>query len=63
VEIARTLNPGVDVVVRSHNLEEARLLEQEGSGTVFVGERELARSMVDFVMARVASAQAAASSQ
>jgi len=60
VEIARTLNPDVHVVVRSHNLEEAQLLEQEGSGTVFVGERELARSMVDFVLGHVASTQSAA---
>ena len=45
------------VVVRSHNVEEAELLEKEGSGTVFVGERELARSMVDFVLGRVAAAE------
>jgi monovalent cation:H+ antiporter-2, CPA2 family len=63
VGIARELNPAIQVVVRSHNLEEARLLEQEGSGTVFVGERELARSMVDFVLAKVASVPAAAGSQ
>jgi len=58
-EIARTLNPGVHVVVRSHNAEEAELLQKEGSGTVFVGERELARSMADFVLGRVAAANAA----
>ena len=57
VEIARALNPDVHVVVRSHNVEEAELLEKEGSGTVFVGERELARSMVDFVLGRVAAAE------
>ncbi|WP_427911916.1 YbaL family putative K(+) efflux transporter [Ramlibacter sp. MMS24-I3-19] len=60
VEIARTLNPDVHVVVRSHNAEEAELLRKEGSGTVFVGERELARSMADFVLGRVAAASAAA---
>ena len=57
VETARALNPDVHVVVRSHNVEEAELLEKEGSGTVFVGERELARSMVDFVLGRVAAAE------
>ncbi|HEY1229426.1 MAG TPA: cation:proton antiporter, partial [Ramlibacter sp.] len=60
VEIARMLNPGVHVVVRSHNAEEADLLRKEGSGTVFVGELELARSMADFVLGRVAAANAAA---
>jgi CPA2 family monovalent cation:H+ antiporter-2 len=63
VEIARTLNPEVRVVVRSHNLEEAELLENEGRGTVFVGERELARSMVDFVLGHVVPPGATASRQ
>jgi CPA2 family monovalent cation:H+ antiporter-2 len=45
VETARTLNPKVDVVVRSHNAEEAALLEREHAGKVFVGETELARAM------------------
>ena len=50
VDIARTLNPGIQIVVRSHNLEEAQLLESEGAGTVFVGESELASSMVRHVL-------------
>ena len=50
VEIARTLNPGVQVIVRSHNAEEAELLEKDGVGTVFVGETELARAMVEHVL-------------
>ena len=43
---ARTLNPDIQIVIRSHNVEEASLLEREGTGTVFVGESELAKSMV-----------------
>lgn len=54
VEIARTLNPEIQVVVRSHNVEEAQLLEKEGAGTVFLGESELAKSMTSFVLALVA---------
>ncbi len=54
VEIARTLNPQVQVVVRSHNVEEAELLEKDVTGSVFVGERELAKSMVAFVLEMVA---------
>jgi len=46
VATARELNPGIEVVVRSHNAEEAGLLERDGAGKVFVGESELAKSMV-----------------
>ncbi|HSI52545.1 MAG TPA: YbaL family putative K(+) efflux transporter, partial [Ramlibacter sp.] len=44
VAVARELNPGIQVVIRSHNLQEAQLLEKDGAGTVFVGETELARA-------------------
>jgi len=50
VEIARTLNPPIKIVVRTHNEEEAALLEKDGAGKVFVGERELARSMTQYVL-------------
>ena len=50
-EIARELNPGIKILVRSHNAEEAELLENDGAGTVFVGERELADSMIRSVLA------------
>lgn len=53
VETARALNPTIHIVVRSHNAEEATLLEGEGAGTVFVGETELGKSMVAFVFALV----------
>jgi len=53
VETARALNPAIEVAIRSHNAHEAELLERDGAGTVFVGERELARSMADFVLQRV----------
>ena len=53
VETARTLNPDIDVVVRSHNEQEAALLERDGAGKVFVGESELARSMSDYVVGRL----------
>jgi monovalent cation:H+ antiporter-2, CPA2 family len=55
IATARTLNPPIEIIVRSHNEEEAALLEREGAGKVFVGERELARSMTDHVIARVSS--------
>ena len=53
IEAARLLNPNIEVAVRSHNEQEALLLEREGAGKVFVGESELARSMTSYVLARV----------
>jgi monovalent cation:H+ antiporter-2, CPA2 family len=50
VEIARTLNPEIDVIVRTHSDEEAELLRGEGLGTVFLGDAELARGMAAHVL-------------
>jgi CPA2 family monovalent cation:H+ antiporter-2 len=51
---ARQLNPEIEVVVRSHNEEEARRLEAEPDGKVFLGERELALAMTRYVVGRCA---------
>jgi CPA2 family monovalent cation:H+ antiporter-2 len=51
IETARTLNPDVAIVVRSHNEDEARRLRADGAGTVFLGEDELAQSMARHVLA------------
>jgi CPA2 family monovalent cation:H+ antiporter-2 len=50
VDTARTLNPGIDILVRSHNAEEAALLVEEGAGRVFLGENELADGMTRYVL-------------
>jgi K+:H+ antiporter len=50
--IARTLNPAIEIAVRTHNEEEARLLAKENIGTVFFGEQELALAMIRHVLAR-----------
>jgi CPA2 family monovalent cation:H+ antiporter-2 len=50
IEVARTLNPTIRTVVRSHSEEEAGLLEREGAARVFLGERELAQAMVRHVV-------------
>jgi CPA2 family monovalent cation:H+ antiporter-2 len=52
VETARTVNPRVEIIVRTHSEEEAELLEKEKAGTVFFGEHELARSMIQHVLER-----------
>ena len=51
-EIARTLNPAIEIIVRTHDAEEAALLEKERVGTVFYGEHELASAMTRHVLAR-----------
>lgn len=59
VEIARTLNPGIAVVLRTHNEEEAELLRKESLGTVFLGEHELARGMTDHILNQLPAADTA----
>ena len=51
IETARTLNPAIEVVVRTHNEEAAGLLEREAS-KVFMGEDELAKGMSRYVLER-----------
>ncbi len=51
-EIARSLNPSIEIVVRTHDEEEADLLRKENVGTVFFGEHELASAMTRHVLAR-----------
>ena len=50
IEIARMLNPQIEILVRTHNEEEAALLRHENAGTVFLGEHELALSMTRHVL-------------
>ena len=53
VETARTLNPDIAVVIRSHNETEAQLIARDSGARVFVGESELARAMTDHVLKHV----------
>lgn len=50
VDTARKINPGIEVVIRSHSEMEARLLEQEQAGKIFLGEHELAISISKYVL-------------
>ena len=52
VDAARTLNPTIEVVVRSHNDEESAFVRRGRLGRVFSGEEELARSMIAHVAIR-----------
>jgi CPA2 family monovalent cation:H+ antiporter-2 len=53
VEIARTLNPRIEILLRTHSDEEAALLRQEKLGQVFMGEHELALAMTREVLSRM----------
>jgi CPA2 family monovalent cation:H+ antiporter-2 len=50
IEVARTVNPRIQTVVRTHSEEEAVLLEKEQAGKVFLGEHELAIGMIQHVL-------------
>jgi CPA2 family monovalent cation:H+ antiporter-2 len=52
IEIARTLNPRIETVVRTHSEQEAILLEKENAGKIFMGEHELALGMARYVIER-----------
>ncbi|PRG24097.1 cation:proton antiporter domain-containing protein [Burkholderia multivorans] len=59
VEISRTLNPTLEVVLCTNSSDEAALLASEGIGTVFMGETELARGMTEHVLGRMTKPVAA----
>ncbi len=52
VEIARRVNPAIEIVIRTHDEEESQLLEHERCGRVFFGEGELAAGMARHVLER-----------
>jgi CPA2 family monovalent cation:H+ antiporter-2 len=62
-DTARTLNPSIEIVLRTHSEEESALLRKDGIGTIFFGEEELAKGMTRHVLKRFnlqASTQATA---
>ncbi|HEY9101868.1 YbaL family putative K(+) efflux transporter [Chitinimonas sp.] len=52
VDTAKTLNPAIEVILRTHSEDESTLLRREGLGTIFFGEEELAKGMVHHVLDR-----------
>jgi CPA2 family monovalent cation:H+ antiporter-2 len=54
VDVARRLNPNIDVVLRTHSDDIAELLRGEQIGSVFMGEHELAKAMTAHVLQRFA---------
>ncbi|HET8797043.1 MAG TPA: YbaL family putative K(+) efflux transporter [Thermoanaerobaculia bacterium] len=58
IEVARKLNPKIQIVLRTHTDEEAEMLRQEKAGEVFMGEHELARAMTSHVLERMGGKRA-----
>jgi CPA2 family monovalent cation:H+ antiporter-2 len=58
MEIARTLNPGIETVAYVHSEDEAALLQKQKIGRVFMDEHELAFGMTRHVIKRSADTAA-----
>ena len=56
IDTARKLNPAIEVVLRTHSEDEARLLRKQRLATVFFGEEELAKGMANHILSRFAPA-------
>ena len=56
LEIARTLNPGIETVAYVHSEDEAALLLKQNIGRVFQDEHELASGMSRHLLERAARA-------
>jgi CPA2 family monovalent cation:H+ antiporter-2 len=50
VEVARELNPAINIVARTHDAAEIGALEALGAARVVMGERELARTMTEHAL-------------
>jgi CPA2 family monovalent cation:H+ antiporter-2 len=58
-DTARTLNPDIEIVLRTHSEDESQLLSKDRIGAIFFGEEELAKGMTNHVLERFAPQQAA----
>lgn len=50
IERARSLNPSLSIVARAHSDAEVEYLTKHGAQRVIMGEREIARRMIEYVM-------------
>ena len=60
IATARTLNPHIETVVRSHSSDEARRLTQECDSAVFLADEALAQAMSRYVVERTEARRARA---
>lgn len=52
IRLALKLNPEIEIVVRTHDEEEAVLLQREITGKIFFAEGEIANNMAEYVLKR-----------
>lgn len=52
IDTARTLNPDIEIVLRTRSEDETELLRKDKIGTVFFGEEELAKNMTHYILDR-----------
>jgi len=52
-DVAKKLNSKIEIVLLSHDEDEAILFEKEALGKVFVGEHELALGMTRYILERM----------
>lgn len=57
VQTAKLLQPNIEIVVRTHNEDESKFLNEENIGKVFYGEEELAIGMCEFIVKQYAPKQ------
>ncbi|MET1077279.1 MAG: YbaL family putative K(+) efflux transporter [Pseudomonas sp.] len=60
VETARALNPGIDVVIRTHSADAAEIFRKQQLGEVFFDEEELARGMKSHILSKFAPQESVA---
>lgn len=53
VDIARQLNPGIEIMICAESLEEARVLEQENIGRVYYAKNEMATNMTHHILVQM----------
>ena len=59
-EQARAANPAICIIARAHSDDEIEHLKKFGADVVIMGEREIARGMVDYIKAHAPVAAASA---
>lgn len=57
IDVAKTLNPSIRVVIRTHSREEAELFRKDNLGDILLDEEELARGMSERVLAGMSTRQ------
>lgn len=57
IDLARTLNPQIEIAIRTHSDEEADMFRSESLGRVFMGEHELASAMTRSIVSDMREAK------